>query len=171
MQKNLCCLSLRYLFPQSIDLLGVSTPLSFSLSLYTLWNFSRLLFFQILQNLQKKRTERRGRYSAEQQKELSKFNKSNLIFKVTLGWQPRYRLHGMAPPPCIISRFCKRFSGRSRCLHYVDLPGCVLVELPFSCSNHFSVSAASSSAGPHRLGLLSSGFFLYFQVHTQCVVT
>lgn len=171
MQKNLCCLSLRYLFPPICRSFRCLYPSQFlSLSLYTLWNFSRLLFFQILQNLQKKRTERRGRYSAEQQKELSKFNKSNLIFKVTLGWQPRYRLHGMAPPPCIISRFCKRFSGRSRCLHYVELPGCVLVKLPFSCSNHFSVSAASSSAGPRRLGLLSSGFF-YFQVHTQCVVT
>lgn len=42
-----------------------------------------LRFFQILQNLQKKRTERRGRLSSEVDK--SKYSKSNLIFKVTSG--------------------------------------------------------------------------------------
>ncbi|XP_046662372.1 potassium/sodium hyperpolarization-activated cyclic nucleotide-gated channel 2 isoform X1 [Homalodisca vitripennis] len=58
------------------------------LSLVRLLRLSRLVRYvsqweevYILQNLQKKRTERRGRYSAEAQKEKSKFSKSNLIFK------------------------------------------------------------------------------------------
>ncbi|XP_054278372.1 potassium/sodium hyperpolarization-activated cyclic nucleotide-gated channel 2 isoform X2 [Macrosteles quadrilineatus] len=58
------------------------------LSLVRLLRLSRLVRYvsqweevYILQNLQKKRTERRGRYSSDSQKGEAKFSKSNLIFK------------------------------------------------------------------------------------------